>query len=141
MVLLKLKQMRLATLMAMEIAARGALEPELLIPVPMHRKRLQRRGYNQAALLCRHLSDELTIPWSHKLVAKCRDTRPQASLTLKQRQHNLRGCFTVTAKHSPSHICIIDDVLTTGATAQELAQTLRKQGARQIQVWTLAHAL
>ncbi len=132
---------KLAQLMARELIANNITKPQLLVPVPMHHQRLYTRGFNQAALLCRHLAKELKIEHQLGLIRKTRSTAPQVDLTLKQRKSNLRGAFTVTRPTVNSDIAIIDDVLTTGSTANEIAKLLKRKGATNVQVWTLAHTL
>ncbi len=132
---------KLAQLMVRELVANNITKPQLLVPVPMHHQRLHTRGFNQAALLCRHLANELKIEHQLGLVRKTRSTAPQVDLTLMQRKSNLRGAFTVTRPTVNSDIAIIDDVLTTGSTANEIAKLLKRNGANDVQVWTLAHTL
>lgn len=134
---------KLAEIFAHQIC--DVIEPQadLLIPVPMHRNKLHRRGYNQAALLCKHLARHLRLEYLPHGLVKTRDTPHQVELTRKQRQQNLRGSFAVPTKAEPliagKHIALIDDVLTTGATANECSTALKHAGAAEISVWTLAH--
>lgn len=126
---------------AMAVAGRESW-PQALIPVPLHPKRQAERGYNQAALLSRHLSKQLGIQSSSTWVERIKNTCPQQSLSAKQRQTNTRQAFACSQTNLPAHVAIIDDVMTTGATVFELAKTLRQQTAVQrIDVWIIARAM
>ncbi|WP_353743522.1 MULTISPECIES: ComF family protein [Legionella] len=114
--------------------------PQCLIPVPMHPQRIKSRGFNQAAVLVRCLAKELRLPYDLTSCQKIRNTEPQASLDGEQRQKNLRHAFT-TKKLPWRHVAIIDDLLTTGSTANELALTLKKSGVQQVDVWCCARAV
>lgn len=115
---------------------------DLLVPVPLHWSRLWRRGYNQSELLARQLhADSPAIGRSHverRLAKRVRPTPAQAGMTAAQRTGNLRGAFTSNKPCDNLRVAIIDDVLTTGATAAALASTLRAAGASYIEVWCLA---
>ncbi len=111
-----------------------------LVPVPMHPKRLQERGFNQAAVLTKLLAKQLKVPYAPNLCRKIRQTQSQADLPLRQRKTNLRGCFS-TKKTPPLHITLVDDILTTGSTANELANVLKQNGAKQVDVWCCARAI
>lgn len=123
--------------MEQQLAAHPERRPELLVPTPMHPQRQRRRGFNQAEDIAELLSERLGIPWTITLVQRSRSTPSQSGLNRQQRQTNLKGLFQATGR-SPQRVAIIDDVMTTGATARALSQVLRNAGAREIQVWTLA---
>ncbi|VUD51628.1 Orotate phosphoribosyltransferase [Thalassocella blandensis] len=116
--------------------------PQLILPVPIHwTKRLQ-RGYNQSDLLAQELSQQLGIPWQ-RLVRKAHRTSLQQGLKRKQRLRNLKHSFhsNASAKASLSkydHVVLVDDVVTTGATAEELAKFLKTLGIRRVDVWAIA---
>lgn len=112
-------------------------KPQLLLPVPMHPWQLFRRGFNQAALIAEQLSGLLDIPCDDRALRKIRNTSHQADLSRAERQANLRGSFACRGT-LPAHVALIDDVMTTGSTADELAGLLRQQGVKQIEVWLLA---
>ncbi|MDH3690727.1 MAG: phosphoribosyltransferase family protein [Gammaproteobacteria bacterium] len=112
--------------------------PQRLIPVPMHPKRMRQRGFNQALEIARHLSRALQIPLDYQSIARSLETVPQATLPHDKRRRNVHGTFTVRRKISCDKVAIIDDVMTTGHTAHELARVLRRQGIQQIEVWVLA---
>ena len=115
-------------------------DTQCLIPVPLHPKRLKQRGFNQAALLAKHLARTLRIPYDHTLCQKIINTPPQAELNATQRQRNLRHAFQARAIPY-QHVTLVDDLLTTGSTANELARTLKKQGAKQVDLWCCARAV
>ncbi|AKS07739.1 ComF family protein [Pseudomonas trivialis] len=114
--------------------------PDCLLPVPMARKRLRERGYNQALMLTRWLSSELNLPHDEHLLLRPHDTVAQQALDAKTRKRNLLGAFALApgAQVQGRHFALVDDVLTTGATAHSLAQLLMKAGARQVDVYCLA---
>ena len=111
-----------------------------LIPVPMHSKRLRQRGFNQAAVLTKALARKLSLPYDLTSCQKIINTAPQASLDSEQRQKNLRNAFH--SKALPyEHIILIDDLLTTGCTANELAKTLKETGVKRVDVWCCARTI
>jgi len=120
--------------------AAGLRKPDLLLPVPLGKGRLRERGFNQAQLLARWLSDVLQIPSLPKALQRTRDTPAQQGLDAATRKRNLRGAFALATDFLPDgrHIALVDDVLTTGATAQALAQLLCKNGAAHVDIYCLA---
>lgn len=130
----------LAGLLADRLAVRKAALPRCLLPVPLHRSRLRERGFNQATELARHLGRRLGIPVDYRLCRRHRPTEPQSLLPVRQRRGNLRNAFTVTAGVPAAHVAIIDDVMTSGHTAGELARALKRSGAERIEVWVIARA-
>lgn len=114
--------------------------PDCLLPVPMARKRLRERGYNQALMLARWLSAELHIAYNEHLLLRPHETVAQQALDAKSRQRNLRGAFSLAHGMAVQdrHFALVDDVLTTGATAHSLARLLMEAGARQVDVYCLA---
>lgn len=118
----------------------GLPRPQLLIPVPMGRKRLRRRGFNQAEMLARWLSKALHIDCDSTLVQRPRETQAQQELGARARLHNLQQAFSLLpdARLEGLHVALVDDVMTTGATAQALATLLRQGGAARVDVYCLA---
>ena len=116
------------------------LAPEALIPVPLHPNRLRRRGYNQAAELARAIANRLDLPTADHLALRKQATTAQADLPLAQRSSNVRGVFAVHKPMPCSRMAIVDDVMTSGATVNELARMLRAAGAEWIEVWVLCRA-
>lgn len=115
------------------------LTTECLLPVPMHTKRLRERGYNQSALLTLYLAKTLYIPYDLQYGKKILNTRPQAQLNASERQQNLRQAFTVKAIPY-QHVTLVDDLITTGSTVRALAQLLKQQGVKRVDLWCCARA-
>jgi len=113
--------------------------PQALIPVPLHPSKLRTRGFNQSSLIASALRYHLNIPILTQGIIRHKKTSAQSSLDQKQRQRNLKNAFRVEFQ-PPSHVAIIDDVVTTGSTASELAKVLRLAGASRVDVWSLARA-
>lgn len=118
------------------------LLPELLIPVPLHKRRLQQRGFNQSALLAKEISKNCSIPTDISSCIRQFSTPAQRGLNATDRARNIFNAFSVNSsvgrRSMPDRVAIIDDVVTTTATVNELAWTLRQVGVREIDVWALA---
>ncbi|CRM36151.1 ComF family protein [Pseudomonas sp. 58 R 3] len=114
--------------------------PDCLLPVPMARKRLRERGFNQSLMLARWLSADLDLPHDEHLLLRPHETVAQQDLDAKTRQRNLLTAFALApdAQVRGRHFALVDDVLTTGATAHSLARLLMDAGARQVDVYCLA---
>jgi ComF family protein len=114
--------------------------PDALIPVPLAPKRLRQRGFNQAVMLARWLSAGLDIPCDETLLVRTQDTSAQQDLNADARKKNLRHAFALAPEASAKgrHFALVDDVLTTGATAQALARLLMAAGATRVDVYCLA---
>lgn len=114
--------------------------PDALLPVPLAAKRLRQRGFNQAAMLARWLSRQLDLPCEENIVHRIQDTCAQQDIDAKARKRNLRNAFALTsdANVKGRHLALVDDVLTTGATAQALARLLMNAGAARVDVYCLA---
>ena len=117
----------------------------LLLPVPLHRRRLLWRRFNQSAELCRHLAKLSGQSLALEAVARIRPTPQQIGLTRAGRKRNLRGAFAVPEREKPKlkgrAVVIVDDVLTTGATVEAMARILRRAGAAPINVVTAARVV
>ncbi|HVX05115.1 MAG TPA: ComF family protein [Rhodanobacteraceae bacterium] len=115
--------------------------PDAIVPVPLHRSRLRRRGYNQALELAKPLAQHFTIPVLRDALRRHRATHPQTELTALQRRRNVRGAFEARFDgKTPGHVAVLDDVFTTGATLAECVRVLRKAGVARVDVWALARA-
>ena len=114
--------------------------PQVLVPVPLHRSRLRERGYDQALELAKSLSRRTGIPLRARQLRRVHATARQSELGLSARQRNLRGAFAVAGHALPKHVALIDDVMTTGATLRECAQTLLRSGVERVDVWVVARA-
>jgi predicted amidophosphoribosyltransferase len=106
----------------------------------MHRQRIAKRGYNQAVEIARALRNEFALPVRTNLCSKTRATIPQLGLDAAARRRNLHGVFEAAPSAQGLHIAIVDDVMTTGTTARELARVLRAAGAAGVVVWVAARA-
>ena len=116
---------------------------DLLIPVPLHRQRLRERGFNQALLLVKEISFRTGIPYRKTILQKKKPTIPQVTLSGRERERGLRGAFHVIGKEGlvGKSVLLVDDVYTTGATVNECSKVLRRGGAKNVDVLTLAHAI
>ncbi|WP_448508342.1 double zinc ribbon domain-containing protein [Immundisolibacter sp.] len=114
--------------------------PELLIPVPLHDARLRERGYDQAQAIARETGRRLGIPVDAQACRRVRATAPQTGLTLMDRRRNVRGAFAVQKPLAARHVAVLDDVMTTGATAGALAAALKRSGVARVDVWALCRA-
>lgn len=128
----------MAELMCERLAEPSSQLPQLLIPVPLHSRRLRERGFNQAQELARILSVRLSIPVDLHRLCRTRNTSAQSSLPKKERQQNIRNSFALTAKIDTPHVAIIDDVMTTGLTVNEITKILRASGVAKIETWVFA---
>lgn len=136
-------QINLAPLLANSLL-RTVLEDqanvEAILPVPLHNSRLRARGFNQAVELARPLASALSLPILLTEVQRARQTEVQSSLSASQREQNLSGAFSMSRPLMQKRIAIVDDVMTTGSTAHELAKLLKANGAEYVEVWCIARA-
>jgi ComF family protein len=118
----------------------GLPRPDRLIPVPLSRRRERQRGFNQAQLLADWLATPLGLPVDNRLVRRTQDTLAQQGLDAVTRKKNLRNAFALAdgAEVEGLHLALVDDVLTTGATAERIARLLRRAGAQRVDVYCLA---
>ncbi len=130
----------LAALMARSLA--GAERPQALVPVPLHGSRLRVRGYDQALELARPLALALRLPLRDDLLLRRRATAAQSTLDVESRRRNMRNAFAAHADAVlPAHVAVIDDVMTTGATARAAASALRRAGVARVDVWVCARVV
>ncbi len=115
--------------------------PDAILPMPLHSQRLRERGYNQALLLAQGLAQALHLPLLAQACQRTRATAEQAQLSRQQRQDNLRQAFACNARVKGLHIALVDDVMTSGSSAEHLAQALLQAGARSVECWVAARAL
>jgi ComF family protein len=115
-------------------------KPDLLVPVPLHKNRLRKRGFNQSRLLAEEIARHCRIPLDDKLLERIRPTPPQQGLPARLRLHNLRGALTATRRLDGEYVLLVDDVMTTGTTADACARALLNAGAGQVSVAVLARA-
>jgi ComF family protein len=111
---------------------------DALVPVPLAPARERERGFNQAALVADELARALGRPVRRRWLRRARPTRPQSDLSAAERWANVRNAFQAAPAVAGHHVLVVDDVLTTGATAAECARALRAAGARAVSVVTVA---
>lgn len=115
--------------------------PEAIVPVPLHHSRLRRRGYNQALELAKPLAKHFGIPLLRDGLRRSRATDAQTELTALQRRRNVRGAFEANVDGAvPTHVAVLDDVFTTGATLAECVRVLKRAKVQRVDVWALARA-
>lgn len=114
--------------------------PDLIIPVPLHYQRLKERGFNQSIEIARPIVKRLGIPMLREGVVRSKATEEQSHLGAKQRRQNVRGAFQLQSRLAEKKVVIVDDVMTTGSTVNELARVLKQAGVTEVQVWVCARA-
>jgi ComF family protein len=120
--------------------SRRETRPELVIPVPLGTARYRERGFNQARELALPVCRALDLTLNSQLIARRRETQEQAALDRKERLTNTQHAFVLTTPLTARHVAIVDDVVTTGSTANEVSKLLRAAGAEWIEVWAVARA-
>ena len=116
---------------------RGLDDCDALVPIPSTRRRNRERGYDPAVLLARAAARVLGLPLS-RLLARTRDTLPQSRLPAARRAANVRGAFAASARAAGRALLLVDDVVTTGATARAAAEALRRAGAKRVDLLAFA---
>ena len=116
---------------------------DLMVPVPLHPKRLRWRGFNQSLLLARQVSRRYDVPVDPFVLERRRETVAQTQLTEEERRQNVRGAFEADPKKSLKgrRVLLVDDVYTSGATVNECSRVLMRAGAREVTVLTLARTI
>ena len=135
------RQLHLAAPLARLMSERlGPVDPrpDLLVPVPLHPRRLRERGFNQSLELARVLAAQYDLGLDWRVCRRIRATPAQTGLTERERRRNLRNAFRVEGNLRGCHLVVLDDVVTTGATLGELSRTLLRAGAARVDVWALA---
>lgn len=123
-------------------AAATAPRPDCLVPMPLHPARIRQRGFNHATEIARDVAKKLDLPLDTTSCRRIRDTPPQMGLKHDARRGNVRGAFACTEKDvAGKRIVLIDDVMTTGTSLDELAATLKRAGAREVACWVVARTL
>ena len=135
------RRLALAPVLGEMLAGCTAPEADALMPMPLSPQRLYERGFNQALEIARVLSRRYRLPLEATWCRKVIETAPQASLPWKERAKNVRRAFVCDAPVTGLRIAVVDDVLTTGATLNELARVLLKAGAASVTGWVVARTL
>ncbi|MDP1643918.1 MAG: double zinc ribbon domain-containing protein [Thiobacillus sp.] len=115
--------------------------PDRLIAMPLHAKRIRERGFNHATEIAREAAKRLGLPLDTASCQRIRDTPPQMGLKHDARRRNVRGAFMCTGDVRGQRIALIDDVMTTGTSLDELAKTLKQAGALEVETWVVARTL
>jgi ComF family protein len=135
------RDLSLAPLLAAQLAPALTADVDAVIPMPLAPTRLRERGFNQAQELARHLGRALRLPVLAEACRKVSDTAPQAALPFGERARNVRGAFVCDANLKGKRVAVVDDVMTTGATLNELARNLKRAGAIHVSGWVVARTL
>lgn len=129
---------------AMSKAARGIYPaPQIIVPVPLHRGRLKKRGFNQSLILARRISAALSVPFDYGSLVRALPTRPQVELKPGERLGNVAGAFSLKdpGAFKNKAVLLVDDVFTTGATVRECSKVIKRAGSSAVYVLTLARAV
>ena len=110
----------------------------MIIPVPLHKKRVAQRGFNQALEIAKTIAKKFKIPLSQDHCIRAINTPPQIDLPANKRKQNVRNAFKIKKTINAKNIVIFDDVLTSGSTVNELSRILKKSGVEHISVWCCA---
>jgi ComF family protein len=135
------EKLHLAKLLGERIAMHVQTPPDCIVAMPLHRSRLKQRGFNQSLQLARSVGKQLNLPILAFACQRVRDTPSQSTLPWKARGRNMRKAFSCTNEVRGKHVAIVDDVMTTGATMNELALALLNAGASEVSAWVVARTL
>jgi ComF family protein len=114
--------------------------PELLIPVPLHKKRLRERGFNQAVQIAQFATKRINIPINKTALQRIKHTKPQAQSTKRERQQQVSNAFNLKRNIDSTHVILLDDVITTGSTVLACYEQLKKHGIHKVDIWSVAVA-
>ncbi len=117
-------------------------KPQAIICIPLHKKRLRQRHYNQSYIIAKEVSDQLNIPLINPTTfIRVKQTKQQSQLDMPARKDNITGAFQLTKALNVEHIALIDDVVTTGETVKEACKLLSANGVETIDIWCVARTL
>ena len=131
----------LAPLLGNHLAREAKAQVDAIVPMPLATARLRERGFNQAHELARHIGRTLGLPVLGAACRKVADTAPQAALPWAERARNVRAAFVCDIDLSGKRVAVVDDVMTTGATLNEVAGNLKRAGAAYVSGWVIARTL
>ena len=134
-------RLALSGFFARSLASRPLPEVDLIVPMPLHPKRLAERGFNQALEIARGLARRLGRPIEPHGALRVKDTPPQTRLPYEERAKNVRGAFLCKLDLSGASVAVVDDVMTTGATLNELARALKRAGATRVENFVIARTV
>jgi ComF family protein len=135
------EKFQLATLLGDLLAQRVTVAPDCIIAMPLHPTRLKERGFNQSLQLAQRIGQQLKLPVLPLACQRMRNTPSQSTLPWNERGKNMRKAFSCLADVAGKHVAIVDDVMTTGATLNELALALINAGATEVSAWVVARTL
>jgi len=130
----------MAYLLAEHLQKHREVLPEAIIPVPIHRNRLYRRGFNQTMEIAKYLGQFLDVPVDYKSCQRTKQVESQTQLGMSARRNNVKGVFRLIRPIEYQHVAILDDVVTTGATVEELTHVLKEAGVKNVEVWCCVRA-
>ena len=134
-------QLALAGFFARTLASRSLPELDLVLPMPLHPRRLAERGFNQAQEIARLLARHLGKPLEPQGARRVKDTPPQAELPVEERAKNVRGAFVCELDLGGASVAVVDDVMTSGTTLDELARVLKRAGAARVENLVIARTV
>jgi ComF family protein len=135
------EKLHLANSLGDRLAQGVVVRPDCVVAMPLHPVRLRERGFNQSLQLARRIGRQLDIPVLPHACQRVRNTPSQSALPWKERSKNMRKVFSCTAEVAGKHVAMVDDVMTTGATLNELALALLNAGASEVSAWVVARTL
>lgn len=134
-ILAKIFSKRLKHLLETQMVER----PDILLPVPIHQKRLRHRGFNQTEYFAKIIAKEISVPANGGIVSRVKYEKPQAGLSRAQRLMNVKNAFQVKSGNHYQHVAIIEDVVTTGSTVLAMTEALLQTGnIQKVSIWSLA---
>ena len=125
-------------IMANYIVSQSVELPQAIVPIPLHRRRIYTRGFNQVIEIAKGLSGELKIKVDTSILSREKNTTTQTGLSERDRIKNMEHAFRANEKTNYSHVAILDDVVTSGSTVNEAADTLIQAGVGKVSVWAIA---
>jgi ComF family protein len=135
------EKFQLAPIFAKRLAQRISVLPDCIISMPLHPTRLKERGFNQSYQIAYAIGQQLNIPVLPSSCIRLRNTPSQSTMPWKERGKNVRKAFACSTQVAGKHIAIVDDVMTTGSTLNELAMVLKEAGAIEVSAWVVARTL